>query len=62
MLGKHAATAAMADALDRVLEGSGEPCSSFAITLQEMERNALCRLSTYTRHASQGIDHSYQEW
>ena len=52
----------MADALDRVLEGRGKPCSPIAIALQKMKRNALCRLATYARHASQGIDHSYQEW
>jgi hypothetical protein len=51
----------MADSFDRVLERSGKAGSTFAIALQEMKRNALCRLATYTWHASQGIDHSYQE-
>ena len=51
----------MADALDGVLKRSGQTRSSFAIALQEMKRNALSGLATYTRHASQGVDHSYQE-
>jgi hypothetical protein len=51
----------MAYPLDRVLERSGQTRSSFAITLQKMERDTLCRLATNTRHASQSIDHSNQE-
>jgi hypothetical protein len=61
MLGKHPATAAMADSLDRVLKRSGKAGGSFAIALQEVEGNSLCRLATNTRHASQGIDHSNEE-
>ena len=61
MLGKHPATAAMADSLDCVLKRGGKTRSPFAITLQKMERNALCGLATNTRHAAQSIDHSNQE-
>jgi hypothetical protein len=51
----------MADSFNRFLERSGKARGAFAIALQEMKRNALSGLATYTRHTSQGIDHSNQE-
>ena len=62
MFGKHPALLAMANATNRFLQRRCKGCSSLAVALQQMKSNSLCRLAADARHATQGIDHLYQQW
>jgi hypothetical protein len=51
----------VANALYRILQRTRQRRRALAIALEQVERDALRRLATDTRHAAQGIDHPDQK-
>jgi len=50
----------MPHALQRVLQGSGQPRCSGPVVLQQMEGHALRGLHAHTRQAAQGVDQAFE--